>query len=139
MTNWTTIAPRHNEVIHRVVAVFHIQYFRGPSDLAVEVRETGESPDAPYLGVLNYEFWGPEQSDSYIQAEQSPTIEEAVSAALQTYRAFDREEYPKELIFWVPTYGDRSVVVNGYGEQISHGEVSTAMKCWQTDQRDWEY
>lgn len=122
--NWDKIYVKEIvEEISLIVATFRVDYPRGPSDLGVDVVQY---PNRKYMGIANYEYWGPLQADAYGSMDFFDSIEEAVNDAVNALHMHDNQEFPADVVFWVkprgPSLSDK-VYIDGYGNEVSYDEV----------------
>ena len=122
--DWNKIKTKETvEEICLVVATFKVDYSRCPNDLEIEVVQY---PNGQYMGIANYEYWGPVQADPYGSLDFHASIEEAVDDAINGISMHDNPEFPVDVVFWVkpkgPSLSDK-IYIDGYGNEVSHDEV----------------
>lgn len=122
--NWDKIyVKKIVEEISLIIATFRVDYPRGPSDLKVDIVQY---PHGKYMGIANYEYWGPLQGEAYGSMDFFDSIEEAVNDAVNALHMHDNQEFPADVVFWVkpkgPSFSDK-IYIDGHGNEVSYGEV----------------
>jgi len=111
------------EQISLVVAVVKVDLLHGPEDLKIEVVK---NPNGKFMGICNYEFWGPNQGDPYSSSEECDSIEDAVEDSLAAIRHHYRKEDPPDLMFWIKSnrwHPVESEYLDGNGHVLTYDEV----------------
>lgn len=130
MMGWQNVAslPGVN-AISRVAEVFHVYVDGGPEDLVIEVSEEASGQ---YVGVCNYERWGPEQGGPYRSISPTDSMDGALQAAMRGVRMHHRSKHPPEVVFWVrnplPGEGFEKIYVDGNGITVDRETVDERRK-----------
>lgn len=121
MKNWTELQEMdYIEEISRVADIFYVSYKRAPSDFKIEVREYA---NGDYIGIANYQIWGPQQATPYISLHVQNSVEKALNDAINGIKMFDNKEIPNKLLFFVSTEND-SIIYDGNGCLVTMEEVN---------------
>ena len=99
------------------IATFEVSYPRAPGDFAIKILQ---QPNKQYLGLPNYDYWGPDQATPYKSVNPEDSIEDALASAISGITLFDKADFPNDCIFWVKYRGFEPILVmDGNGSEVT--------------------
>ncbi len=87
------------EEINEVVGIWEVSIKDCPVRLKIKVIKIPTVPNAPFVGMANYEIQNPDQFDSYLSLRNCSSVKEAFEDALKGFLAYYKPELREKTKF----------------------------------------